>query len=399
MADAVTGWAWDVAAKSLDLVDGPYEKRADGAVDVTIREMGHDALVDKFKSTLLSGSGAPDFVILESVEAQTFVGIRSLRDVSDRIEAGGLRPEFVSGKWEALSDGEGGVYAVPWDIGPVGVFYRRDVYEEHGIDPSGIDTWKRYIEAGKKLPEGVFMDNLPPDDLAGVWRYQFRQLGGQPFTPDGEVNVHTEESVRVARNMLAQKEAGIVSNVESWSSSWFSAYGEGTIASLPAGAWMEGTLRDSLPETAGEWGVYAPPAFEPGGNRATNWGGSNLGIPKQIDAARTARAWDFTTFALTTPEMQNRMYENYGIFPALKSAYDADLYDDEVEFFGGQRVRRLFADLASNIPGYRFTEDTPEVTEAIGTHLQRMLDGKYGPEEAVTRAAEQVASRIGADLA
>ncbi|WP_233203980.1 extracellular solute-binding protein [Halegenticoccus soli] len=399
MAAKATGWAWDVAAKSLDLTDEPYEKRANGNADVTIEQYGHDALVDKFKSALLSGSGAPDFSILESVVAPSFIGTGGLRDLSDRISDAGLKSAFVSGKWEAITGEDGGVYALPWDIGPVGVFYRRDVYEAHGIDPSSIETWEQYVEAGRKLPDDVFMGNLPPNDLAGVWRMQFRQLGGEPFTADGAVNVHSEASVRVARHIRDLEEAGIVANMQSWSSSWFSAYGEGKIASLPAGAWMEGTLRDSLPKTSGKWGVYALPAFETGGNRATNWGGSNLCIPKQTDDAVANRAWDYVKFALSTPEMQNEMYEKYGIFPALKAAYDADLYGAKVDFFGGQRIRRIFAELSADIPGYRFTADTPEVTEAMGTHLQRMLDGKYGPKEAVTKAAEQVAERTDRDLA
>jgi len=39
------------------------------------------------------------------------------------------------------------------------------------------------------------MLNLPEGDLSGVWRYQFRQLSGEPFLESGEVNIHNEKSL------------------------------------------------------------------------------------------------------------------------------------------------------------------------------------------------------------
>ena len=48
---------------------------------------------------------------------------------------------------------DGKVYAVPWDVGPCGVFYRRSIFEKYGIDPEKIETWEDYINAGKVILE------------------------------------------------------------------------------------------------------------------------------------------------------------------------------------------------------------------------------------------------------
>jgi multiple sugar transport system substrate-binding protein/lactose/L-arabinose transport system substrate-binding protein len=397
MGDEVTGWAWDVAAKSLDLTDEPYEDQVGGGVDVKIEQIGHSSLVDKFRTSLVSGSGAPDFSILESVVARSFIDTGGLADLSGRIDSS-TKSEFVSGKWEAISQGDE-VYAIPWDIGPVGVFYRSDTYSEHDIDPSSIETWDQFIEEGKKLPDDVYMNNMPPNDYDGVWRMQFRQLGGKPFTEDGKVNIHNDTSVRVAQNIKTMVEEGISNNVESWGSEWFELYGNGDIASLPAGAWMEGTLKDSLPDTSGSWGVYELPAYESGGNHATNWGGSNLCLPSQTDSAHADRAWDYMEWAMTSSEMQNDIYSEFGIFPAYEPAYESDIYDAEVEFFGGQKIRQIFAELASDVPGYRYTVDTPAVTDAMNKYLSQMVAGDVSPSEAVQKAAEQVANNTDRELA
>jgi ABC-type glycerol-3-phosphate transport system substrate-binding protein len=390
---AVTGWAWGEAREALDLTVGPYAEQADGAV--RIENVDHESFADRFESALTSGADGPDFAMLESVAAPSFVETGGLEDLSERISSS-VRDEFVGGTWDAISDGDA-VYALPWDVGPVGMFYRRDVYRQHGIDPTTIETWDQFVEEGEKLPEDVHMMNLPPNDYDGVWRMQFRQLGGQPFTEDGKVNVHSDTSLRVARNIQAMVDAGVVDDVESWTPDWFELLGNGDVASLQAGAWMEATLRDSLPDTEGDWGVYELPAHEPGGNHATNWGGSNLCLPSQTDAVD--RAWDYVEWAMTSAEMHNEMFSEFGIFPAYEPAYEADVYDEELEFFGGQRARQVFVDLAPDIPGYRYTVDTDVVSDAMNTYIARMVQGELSPAAAVQQAAEQVAEETDRELA
>lgn len=396
MADEIDGWGWDVAARSMALTAEEYDAEHDGTV--TIEEFGREAMKDRLQTNLLSGSGAPAVAMLESIDAPSWIATGALTDLSDRIDEAGVREDFVSGKWESLTSDDA-VYALPWDIGPVAVFYRRDVYKEHGIDPDALETWEEFIEAGRQLPDEIYMLNLPENDLAGVWRYQFRQLEGEPFLESGEVNIHSETSLQVAENINAIAEAGIATNMESWSSNWFGAYGDGDIAALPAGAWMEGTLRAELPDTSGQWGVHLPPAFESGGSRATNWGGSNLMIPDQVSDEEAERAWDYLLWTLAREEMQLLMFEEYGLFPALETTYDADVFSEGVEFFDGQPVREVYVEVAPDIPGYRFTEHTPEVTQALGTNLQRMVQDEMTPEEAVEDAARTVADNTGRDLA
>jgi ABC-type glycerol-3-phosphate transport system substrate-binding protein len=394
-ADAVTGWAWGEAGEALGLTVDPYAEQRDATV--RIENVDHESYHDRFEGALTSGEDGPDFAMLESVVAPSSVDTGGLEDLSGRISSS-LKDEFLAGTWETISDGDA-VYALPWDVGPVGMFYRRDVYRQHGIDPTTIETWDQFIEEGEKLPDGVHMTNLPPNDYDGVWRRQFRQLGGQPFTEDGKVNVHSDTSRRVAENIKAMVDAGIASEAESWTPDWFEQYANGSIASLPAGAWMETTLRDSLPDTDGDWGVYELPAYESGGNHATNWGGSNLCLPSQTDGDAVDRAWDYVEWAMTSTEMHNRMLSEFGIFPAYEPAYEADVYDEALEFFGGQRARQVFVDLAPDVPGYRYTADTDAVSDAMNTYLARMIEGELSPAAAVQQAAEQVAEETDRELA
>lgn len=396
MADEILGWGWDVAARSLQLTADEYNAEHDATAEV--EEFGREAMKDDLQTRLASGSGAPDVSMLEMIDGQSYIDTGSLTDLSSHIEDAGVREDFVSGVWDALSDDDT-IYALPWDIGPTAVFYRRDVYDEHGLDVDAIETWDDVLTEGEKLPDDVYMLNLPLNDLDGVWRYQFRQLGNNPFTEDGAVNIHADDSVMIAQTIKDLYDAGIAATLEGWSSAWFGAYESGEIASLPSAAWMEGTLRDELPSTAGDWGVYKIPAHESGGPRASNWGGSSLMIPSQIEEAERNRAWDYIQWSLATEEMQLLMYDEYGLFPALETTYDDDVFDEELDFFGGQAARRVFADVAEEIPDYQFSVDTPEVTDAINTEFERMLRDDVAPEDAVMAAAETVSERTGRDLA
>lgn len=396
MAESIEAWSWDVAAKSLDLTDDSYEEANGGSV--TVKQFGRSDMKDKYKSQLLAGSGAPAVATMESVDGAAWVDTDGLRDISGWIADAGIKDGFVKGKWGPITK-DGGTYALPWDIGPVGTFYRNDVLQENDVDLSTVETWDQFIEEGKKLPDDTYMINLPSNDYDGLWRMLYRMLGGQPFTKDGAVNIDNDKSVRVAQTLKRIRDAGIANDLASWSSSWFNAFKEGSVASLNGGAWMEGTLKAELGGTSGNWRVMKPPAFSSGGPRATNWGGSNLVIADQVSDAKARRAFDYMQYSLASKDQQIKMYKEFGIFPAYEPAYESDAFDEGHEFLGGQSAGRMFAEVAPEIPPYRYTVDTPEVTKAINENFSDMMAGDVSPSEAVSQAAQDVADRTGRDKA
>ncbi|WP_129113648.1 extracellular solute-binding protein [Halegenticoccus tardaugens] len=397
MAQSATGWAWNIAARSLQGAAESYNKEHN--VDVKVEELGGDAWEQRFQTAVTSGSGAPDFSAVQNYDVTNYASIGGLLDLTSRIEQAGIVENIVESKWETVSHDDT-YYAIPWDIGPTGIFYKRDVYEDAGINPDDIKTWDDFIEAGKKLPDDVAMINLPPQEMSQLWRMLFRQRGGQAFTDDGAISVASEDSVAVAQLIKDMADAGITTRIELWSGGWFTSFAEGSLASLPSAAWMDGTLRAELPDTAGDWGVYKLPPFEEGGNRASNRGGSNMAIPSQIDDEETVnRAFDYCLYAMTTPEVQNKMLEEFGLFPSLTTAYEADIYERELDFYGGQAIFSIFAEVAEQIQPYRYTTDTPEVQDAIETELGNMLNGNKSPQQAVEAAAQTVADRTDRELA
>ncbi|WP_156099104.1 extracellular solute-binding protein, partial [Anoxybacillus sp. KU2-6(11)] len=49
-----------------------------------------------------------------------------------------------------LTSVDGKFYAMPFDAGPTGMFYRTDLFEKAGIKAEDIETWDDFLAAAKK---------------------------------------------------------------------------------------------------------------------------------------------------------------------------------------------------------------------------------------------------------
>ena len=107
---------------------------------------------------------------------------------------------------------------MPWDSGPVAMFYRRDFYEKAGVDPATIKTWDDFIAAGKKILEanpGVVMTQA---DLNGDTEW-FRMLANEQgcgyFSDDGQsITVNQPDCVAALEKVKEMKDAGLMTRGE-----------------------------------------------------------------------------------------------------------------------------------------------------------------------------------------
>lgn len=53
----------------------------------------------------------------------------------------------------SLGTYDGKIYSVPWDGSPAVLYYRRNIFEEHGIDPELILLYDDFLAVGMKLKE------------------------------------------------------------------------------------------------------------------------------------------------------------------------------------------------------------------------------------------------------
>ncbi|WP_424005381.1 ABC transporter substrate-binding protein (plasmid) [Haloarcula salina] len=396
MADAME--FWEMAGAYGGLMDRYSEKTG---TDISHTNMGYSEIINKMQTRLISGQGAPSTALIEQKKTLKIASTGGLRNLRPRMEQAGIIDEFNEGVLAAVTGENGEIYSVPDDIAPTTLYYRRDVWDEHGLAPhEEIETWDQLIEEGKKLPDDVSLLSLPASGSNLYWRFLNRMQGGQEFNENGEIVLNGEEGLKAARIMNRLSNEGLVDRGANWSQQWFSGFKDGSITGYATGSWFYGTITSSMADTAGKWRGFKVPAVEEGGNRASNRGGSGLVIPEQVSAEEANRAWDFIKYVTANPKQNALTYKNEGQMTAHEPSWDEEAFTTaEFEFFGGQKLADIWIEMVPNIPGYRFTVDSPIVSSIINEEMRNMIDEGDSPKAALDRAAQRVADRTDRDIA
>lgn len=388
----LTAWAWNVNVPVLEQAAEMFAEENPG-FELEIVETGTPDVYQKITTGLqANGKGLPDIMLVEDDRLQGYLNSFPEAFV-DLTEAGFLEEhgdKFPGFKTELLSR-EDGIYGFPFDAGPAGVFYRIDLFEEAGVDPESIQTWDDYIEAGKKLRDelGVALIGININNDDSTYRIMLNQQGKFYFDAEGEVDITSEESVKAMEVLQTLNEEGLNENLVGWDA-WIGGLANGTVASAPSGAWLTASLFGQAPDLEGNWGVMPLPAFEVGGNRAGNLGGSNYMIPTASD--KQDLAYKFMEFFSTSEEVQLIAMEA-GLFPSLNTIYDDALFSEPVAYFNDQPIWEMFAGMMSDIPYANYTGNYALARDEA-TKAQSRITGGADPLETLEATKAQIENRI-----
>lgn len=387
-------WSWDVAAKALQRLAPEFEKAHPG-VRVKVTDIGYDNAYDKITVGLKSGAGLPDIITLEDTAISGYAenfpgGLVELTAV-----AGKHKADFDPAKWQAASTAKG-LYALPWDSAPVGLFYRRDYFTQAGVDPESIATWDDLVKAGEKIKQATGKRLFVTDLTSAAGFTTLLQQLGQGYFVGGKVAVNTPQAVRALTLLKTLKAKDLLQNEKGWDGR-VTATKQGKAATQPTAAWWSGTLTGEMPELSGKFGVIPLPAFDSGGSRTSANGGSALSITAQTK--NQDAAWAFVEWLLASKERQVSMMRTEALFPAYLPALTDPFFDEAQPYFGGQKINRLFADQVRNIPPVELTGDDKEAEEFLKKAIpDAVLNGK-DPKAVLDVAAEQLAAATKREIA
>ncbi|MBM4019784.1 MAG: sugar ABC transporter substrate-binding protein [Planctomycetes bacterium] len=395
VAGHIDVWGWNIAAKSLGKLVPDFNRRHPN-VCVNVSMTGAN-LQSRFLLSLSAGVGAPDVSQLQMTDAPKYIATGRLTDLT--AVAAKYEKMFSPSLWRNCIY-KGRVYAIPWDMGPCAVYYKRDLFERYGVDPEGIETWDDFIAAGRTILEKsggrTKMLPLAATGLGPMFEILLQQNGGQVFDEEGRIAVNSPQSAQVLATLRRLVESGICANVTMWSHEFLAGLKSETIATYPMAVWFGGTIKDTVQEYAGQkarWGVFRLPALQGGGLRTSNLGGSVLVIPEQC--RQKAAAWAFIEYALCTREGQLAQYRNYDLFPAFLPALEDPFFDEPDPFYDGQKASRLFATDLTKIPALNRTEDWVEATRYLEQSLTRWAAGGMAEDGFFAHLEQKLRRRIG----
>lgn len=393
----LTVWSWNIAASSLQAVVKGFNAQYPD-VKVNVQDLGNQQVFDRLLAGCAAGgSGLPDVVSIENHEAEIFWA--QFPDCFANLKQLGYTDEIASGfpdfKRTELEVGDA-AYAMPWDSGPVAMFYRRDYYEKAGVDPATIKTWDDFMAAGKKVMEANPNVVMSQADLNGDTEW-FRMIANEQgcgyFAEDGSaITVNQPACVAALDKVKEMVKAGLIT-AANWDEK-IQANKAGTVATQMYGGWYEGTIRSTAPDQSGKWGVYLMPSMTADGPHAANLGGSSLAITAVSENKEAA--WAYVNYALGTNEGQVTMLKEYGLVPSLLSALDDPYVQQEQPYWGGQKI---WVDILGTLDKIKPSRGTPYFADADG--IMKAVQTQYINDEfpdakaALDNAAQQIAGATG----
>jgi multiple sugar transport system substrate-binding protein len=347
---SITVWGW--APQDKDIVTA-FEKKYPNVTVNLVNAGTSTTEYTKLQNAIKAGSGVPDVAQIEYYALPQFALANSVQSL-DGYGLDSLKSDYSAAVWDSVTV-NGSLDALPQDTGPMALFYNQKVFQKYGLTVP--TTWDQYVADAKKLHaanpnEYIFSDQGDPGFVTSmIW-----QAGGTPYKVSGTTNVTINTQDAGTKKFVAEwdqlEETGQLSQITPWTSAWFTALGNGTIATLPTGAWMPGNLETSAAAGSGDWRVAPLPTYDGTTAASAENGGSSYAVMKSSSNALVAAGF----LQFMNAGDGETIFANEGGFPSLNSVLNSSSFLDQTpSYFGGQKINTvLSAAAASVVPGWSY---------------------------------------------
>ncbi|MCX6047008.1 MAG: extracellular solute-binding protein [Chloroflexi bacterium] len=368
-----------------------YTKEKNPNFTLNVSEIAYNDMHDKLLLALQSGGvGAPD---LADIEQGRFGGfLRSedtgLVDLADRLKEGGYLDKLVAAR-EALYSYQGKIYGIEHALTPVVLYYRQDLWKD-AADPTKFTTWDDYIAgAASVAKDGVAALPFPPHEVI------LRQRGSDYFDKDGNVTIDSKESIETMDWILGLRDQHKIADQQPADDAWWAAVKDGKFVSVVGADWYAGFFKDNAPDLKGKWMATPLPAWTKDGIRTSCYGGTGdciIKTSKHVD-----EAWNFQQYSMLSVDGNARRFEMTNLFPPLIPAMtDARLHKPD-EYFNGQDLGAVFAEVGPKVPSQYQSPYRAEMNSKLTPLWQDIMDGKAKPADAFAQVAKDLRDKITAD--
>lgn len=385
-------WAWDPAEPEIV---ASFEKKYPN-VNIDLQNVGTgNGQYTKLQNAIKAGRGIPDIAQVEFYAIPQFAITESLTELAP-LGAGPLEETFTPGDWSA-SQFEGEILGLPQGSGPMVLFYNKAVFDQYELTVP--TTWEEYVAAARKLHAAdptkyITADNGDPGFTTSmIW-----QAGGRPFKVDGTtVSINFDEPGTKKFTQMWQPliDEQLLAKVNPFTDEWFKVLSDGTVATLPIGAWMPPNLVGSAPEASGDWRAAPMPQYAKGDSVTSQIGGGGLSIMEASENKDLAFA--FLEFAAAGPGA--KIYSDMDQFPTQSSILSsAEFLNATPEYFGGQKINQVLSEAAGNVAtGWQYLPFQPYANsifpdtagQAWASPSTTIQEGLLDWQEASLKYAEQ----------
>ncbi|KAF2412498.1 ABC transporter substrate-binding protein [Microbacterium sp. B35-04] len=268
-------------------------------------------------------------------------------------------------------------YGVPFDAGTAVTALRTDVLEQAGytVDDFTDITWDQYLTIGKDVLAKTGQPLLSGQaGSADIPMMMLQSAGASLFDDEGNPTIVDNEALEAAIDVYTQLvDAGVLIEVNSWDE-YIGTIVNSNVGGTVNGIWIVGSIQ-TAEDQAGKWGITNLPKLDTVSG-ATNYsanGGSSWAISSNADVDLAS---DFlaATFAGST-ELYDTILPKAGAVANWIPAGDSDVYNEPIDFFGGQPI---FADVVAfgpEVPSNNTGAYYYEARDAVSTAMTQIMGG------------------------
>lgn len=352
----------------------------------------------KLNTAIAAKHGAPDVVMLEFGMLPQFIQTGGIMNINKYVSP--YKKDFPTWIWNLVSY-QNGVYAVPEDTGPTGLFYRKDIFSKsHMAIPK---TWAQFEseaiayhkKTGKQFTDFATNDGQWMQGL--MWQAglaPFKQLGANKW----KVDINTPGAVKLFtmwRNLVHSGAAGTLGD---WTTAWEKQIQKGAWAAYEACAWFPSEALDEyLPKKSTQMWQAAPqsPQWAAGQHVEGDWGGSSQAVTTQTkypEAAAIFAAFINSAQAEMPHDVGPVASGGGGLFPAATAGFKTAAFKKGFPSLKGQPAYKdVFGKTAKNVStNFQFSPWSADFYNELSVELTKAVEGK----ESVTKALQNIQSQV-----
>ena len=285
---------------------------------------------------------------------------------------------------------DGSYYAVPQEVKPKVWLYRKDIFDDCGVNPDEIKTVDDFLEAAATIHE-KYPDSYIENYGTPLNNYDLTMMlcatGGTFCDEDGNYHCATDEGVKTAfENLKKLHDSENLSDIVEWSADWQAGFANDVLVSQLIGGWMKDHLMNWTPENAGKWAIATWPEEIATGSES---GGGIWVIPK--DATHAEEAADLIAKFAFDPDVRKGVYDLTGKIPPLVSASEDEYYLNS-EYFGDMSK---YFEAMENFSVYPYNPSSSQELPIVAQYLTEYLNGTMELDAALEAADADLMNQIG----
>jgi multiple sugar transport system substrate-binding protein len=386
----ITYWAWNTQFKPAVAEFNATHPNIHVTFDL-VAEQDYQNLFNALKA-----GNAPDVAQVEYSELPAFRFQNGLTNIASCAPVKDMSSQFPAWTMSQVGVGTSAVYGVPQDIEPLGLYYREDIFKKYGLQVP--TTWAQYQADALKLKSenpAIKITSMTDGDegiLVGLdW-----QNGARPFQYSGSsfmFDMDSPQAAQVANYWQGLVKDGVINTTaKPFTPAQYSAWDNGTVATVVAPAFYGNVMVDDATASKGDWRVAPLPQWQAGQDANGNDGGSSIAV-----MAGTKHEYADAVFAEWLGANQQALETAFGgVELAAASSYmNSSAIDTPSAYFGGQPYLQVFKAAAAGV-NTNFQWAPNQFT--VNLDLQDALAGAFNGTSSIESAFKSTQSQAAASL-